>query len=682
MKKNMKKAIALTLATSMTVATPIVAGAADIDLNIEEITPYVELTFDGTTSGTTYTEDDVAFTLFGDASVVADPDDSANQVLALSPSLSSTASSQGAGYISSPLGAYSSELLMLFNSSQAVTVSMKVRPTMQNSDWNYLFKLGYGKDEDTAIGYCYLDGTTGLIQRMDAGESYQPYYPGDGWVDGNPLNSEYNYFNKYANANHWYTLTYVYTSTGVSIYVDGQLTTQHTSSYTDFSSVLMGAANGSLTIGAGADLGDGNCFTGYVDDFQIYANALDADDLSYIVDTNGTEESLNPVALPTGDTVLADEVRNGAFFTNFSSYYSFSGDFTASFDMTIQDSGQHTTVDGVDQESNANYYSPLAVVTSDADRGDTGYSEYLVMRSDNWAWGSAFNEGTPTFIREANALEYNGWVDADSANGASASSDPATDIYGQYDGARVEYVVSRAGDCVKVLEKITPSGSTESYDQYTIIKVTAEEDIRVFFASEYCSYIINSASYTRASDITGYRGSDVNSGKDYYTAPTKSGYVFAGWYQDANYEEAVSSSTVSGTAYPKFVEDEVLTIKAQVTAETTATSESTNLRVITGVDTLNYSKIMIHVSASLASGKVIDKSITTSRVYTQVRTPSGLVDVSEVFGSPVAYATSVVLSNIQQADFSTNFTITPSVVTLDGTTVTGTTRVLTPSEGF
>ena len=95
MKKNMKKAIALTLATSMTVATPIVAGAADIDLNIEEITPYVELTFDGTTSGTTYTEDDVAFTLFGDASVVADPDDSANQVLALSPSLSSTASSKG-----------------------------------------------------------------------------------------------------------------------------------------------------------------------------------------------------------------------------------------------------------------------------------------------------------------------------------------------------------------------------------------------------------------------------------------------------------------------------------------------------------------------------------------------------------------------------------------------------------
>ena len=194
--------------------------------------------------------------------------------------------------------------------------------------------------------------------------------------------------------------------------------------------------------------------------------------------------------------------------------------------------------------------------------------------------------------------------------------------------------------------------------------------------------MINSASYTRARALPGYRGSDVNSGKDYYTAPTKSGYVFAGWYQDANYEEAVSSSTVSGTAYPKFVEDEVLTIKAQVTAETTATSESTNLRVITGVDSLNYSKIMIHVSATLASSKVIDKSITTSRVYTQVRTPSGLVDVSDVFGSPVAYATSVVLSNIQQADFSTNFTITPSVVTLDGTTVTGTTRVLTPSEGF
>ncbi len=680
MRKNMKKAIALTLATSMTMATPIAVGAADIDLNIEEVTPYVELTFDGTTSETTYTEDGVDFTLFGDASVVADPDDSTNQVLALSPNLTGTDSSVGVSYISSALGAYSSELLMTLKTAQAVTVSMKVRPTVQYSDWNYLFKLGYGKDEDTEIGYCYLDGTTGFIQRMDSGNNYLAYYPGGGWVDGNPVDSKYNYFNKYGNANRWYTLTYVYTSTQVSVYVDGQLTVEQTADCSDFDTILTGVSMGSLTIGAGASLDDGNCYTGYVDDFQIYANALDADDLSYIVDTNGTDESLNPVVLLDASTDIGEVVESGGFFANSSSDYAFSGDFTARFAMTIRDSGQYTTVDNEKTESNQFYYAPIAVVTTDEARSSA--SEYLVMRTDNWAWGSAFNEGTAAFIRDANDLEYNGWVDSDSANDASASSDPATDIYGQYDGASVEYVISRAGDCVKVLEKFTPAGSSESYDQYTIIQVTTGEDIRLYFTSEYCSYAINSASFTGASDITGYRGSDVNSGKDYYTAPTKSGYVFAGWYQDANYEEAVSSSTVSGTAYPKFVDDEVLTIKAQVTAETTATSESTNLRVITGVDTLNYSKIMIHVSATLASSKVIDKSITTSRVYTQVRTPSGLVDVSEVFGSPVTYATSVVLSNIQQADFSTNFTITPSVVTLDGTTVTGTTRVLTPSEGF
>ena len=63
-------------------------------------------------------------------------------------------------------------------------------------------------------------------------------------------------------------------------------------------------------------------------------------------------------------------------------------------------------------------------------------------------------------------------------------------------------------------------------------------------------------------DISEYRGGE----QETWSYPTKDGYVFAGWYQDAERTNPVSESTVSGGAYARFVVADVLSVKYQLNA--------------------------------------------------------------------------------------------------------------------
>ena len=46
-----------------------------------------------------------------------------------------------------------------------------------------------------------------------------------------------------------------------------------------------------------------------------------------------------------------------------------------------------------------------------------------------------------------------------------------------------------------------------------------------------------------------------------YTYPTKPGYVFAGWYTDADYQTPLGLDVKEGNAYAKFVSEDVLKVK-------------------------------------------------------------------------------------------------------------------------
>ena len=203
-----------------------------------------------------------------------DPDNAGNQVLLVD----ETAGGKNGGNY-----AIASNDLSAYDFSDGATISLKVRPTANASDWNYLFALGQTKTHGT-VRYC--DGTIGFIARH--GDPYQAHFPGDGWVQGNPVGSDYSFFSQEENADKWYRLTYVYSKSEVCLYVDGILTCKWAASGLD--GVLAVLNQGHLVLGAGASEGELENFGGYIDDVYIYSAALDAAGVALIGKTPQTPE--------------------------------------------------------------------------------------------------------------------------------------------------------------------------------------------------------------------------------------------------------------------------------------------------------------------------------------------------------------------------------------------------------
>lgn len=197
--------------------------------------------------------------LYGKAAIAQDPDNASNKALLVD----ETGGGKNGNY------AIAKESLSNYDFSEGVTISMNVRPNENSSDWNYLFALGKTKSSGS---FTYCDGTIGFIARH--GDPYEAHFPGDGWVDGNPVNSDYNYFGNAANAGKWYRITYVYSKSEVCIYVNGILTCRWGEGL--ISDVLKELNKGHLVIGAGASEGELENFGGYVDDVYIYNLPLDS----------------------------------------------------------------------------------------------------------------------------------------------------------------------------------------------------------------------------------------------------------------------------------------------------------------------------------------------------------------------------------------------------------------------
>lgn len=160
-----------------------------------------------------------------------------------------------------------------------------------------------------------------------------------------------------------------------------------------------------------------------------------------------------------------------------------------------------------------------------------------------------------------------------------------------------------------------------------------------------------------------------------YTYPEKEGYVFAGWYTDKNLKTSLGGDVTTGNAYAKFVDENVLSVKCQLTAGTTEKSETTNLRMVTTVDNLRYQSAGFQITV----GKITQ--ITTSKtVYTQI---TGYIEKDgatyykpTVFSDESAYFMAYNLNDIPHAAFAKGIKITPQWTTLDGTSVKGMAKTL------
>ena len=167
-------------------------------------------------------------------------------------------------------------------------------------------------------------------------------------------------------------------------------------------------------------------------------------------------------------------------------------------------------------------------------------------------------------------------------------------------------------------------------------------------------------------DISAYRE------QDNFTYPTKEGKVFGGWYTDAALTKTLSKATLTGPAYAKWVDENVLSVKWQITADTAAESEKTNLRLLTTVDSLEYDKVGFH---SDMYGKVEGgMDFASTKVYKRIKSSENGEIVAHdptVFSPESTHFAAHTLSNIKNSYFDLTMTVTPWWVTRDGTRVYG-----------
>ena len=167
-------------------------------------------------------------------------------------------------------------------------------------------------------------------------------------------------------------------------------------------------------------------------------------------------------------------------------------------------------------------------------------------------------------------------------------------------------------------------------------------------------------------DVGQYKG---NKAEKDWGVPEAEGKIFAGWYQDAEFKQPCMDT--EGQAYAKFVDANVLTVKKQLKAGTKLSSDKTDIRFLTAIDSLKFKSVTFDVKVP-KSNKEWTKTETTAYTSMMVDGQEEPVYPSDTFATQEAkYFVAHSFKNIPNTAFGHTFTVTPSWVTMDGTTVVG-----------
>ena len=171
--------------------------------------------------------------------------------------------------------------------------------------------------------------------------------------------------------------------------------------------------------------------------------------------------------------------------------------------------------------------------------------------------------------------------------------------------------------------------------------------------------------YELHDDVEDYR---VN--KTYPVADTAGDYVFAGWYyQDGTAYKpySVTGADNAITAYAKFVDAKVFGAKFQLTADTMNISKQTNIRLVTTVDSINYSSVGFNVTYN-----DITIPCVSNNVYEEIMVyvaDDGQPLAPTVFSNASVLFATHTITDVPNSAFDNEWTIEPTWTTLDGTQV-------------
>ena len=175
------------------------------------------------------------------------------------------------------------------------------------------------------------------------------------------------------------------------------------------------------------------------------------------------------MGLSASATIVGETDNTTAFWTAFSDYYTLAPNKTLKVEFKNY------------SNKSANWCNWLAVVTTDADRGAEGYSEYVVLRADNWAWQGALNTGPDS---------THDWY-------TSLTSNYVWDTFlDDMDGSDVVLTVKRLNEVVTIHADITTAGGKSYFEDFVINCGDGTQTIRAFLTCDGAHLDIDDASVT------------------------------------------------------------------------------------------------------------------------------------------------------------------------------------------
>lgn len=287
----------------------------------------------------------------------------------------------------------------------------------------------------------------------------------------------------------------------------------------------------------------------------------------------------------TKTTELTDTVANGAWWTYFSDYYRFEGNFDCTLELTGKTKGT------------ANWNAPSVVIATDAERKGEGYKEYAAVRGDNYGWGDNYDASL-------NQTDSTDW-------------DAYKEILADF---KESVQVKKTGNTVYVNMTFT-SATDESkvrHQSYTIKNVD-NDTIRFFIAGDSCEatitkaiipeYIVKAKAkldlVTNGASKASVEASVLNNGVAVADATVtyKSSDEKVATVDDKGEVTAVADGNAVITATYAYGEDQTVTADTEVTVTTTAEKVTISGEgVAEGKGTLNILKDK--KDGSVAPGKV------------------------------------------------------------------------------
>lgn len=149
-----------------------------------------------------------------------------------------------------------------------------------------------------------------------------------------------------------------------------------------------------------------------------------------------------------------------------------------------------------------------------------------------------------------------------------------------------------------------------------------------------------------------------------YTYPRRTGKVFAGWYEDMEYTTPCKKSKRKGEAYAKFIDANVLRVRAQTN------SSYTNIRFVSTIDHLDYKTVGFIIDGMYDNTPITNLTKYTPTVYQSLMESGAPVDISKKFCDTSKYFFTYTIRNMGEGKKST-WNVTPLFKTPDGTLVKG-----------